>query len=224
MAETRLVYLIRHGQTEWNLEGRLQGSKDSPLTERGRKQAEAVASSLKNEPPAFLYASPLGRARTTAELIGKSLGISMETDERLCENRFGQAEGLTLDEVDRQWPGFQKHRALDKWNVSWPGGESYLDVSKRLKAFVSEKLAPALGELELGPLGVVGHQSMNMVLLGQLLELDPSLVLELGQPNHVVYRLSGSVIEHAYLGDNHLDWQPGIIRKRSDEIVLLDVA
>lgn len=224
MAKTRPVYLIRHGQTEWNLQGRLQGSKDSPLTERGRKQAAAVANSLKNEPPTFLHTSPLGRARKTAEMIAKSLGISMEMDERLSENRFGQAEGLTLDQIDKRWPGFRESRELDKWNVPWPEGESYGDVDARLKEFIAGKLAPELGELEAGPLGIVGHQSMNMVLLGQLLGLDPSLVLQLGQPNHVVYRLKAPAVEHAYLGDNHMEWLPGMLQKHSEEIVLLNVA
>lgn len=219
MAEGRFVYLIRHGQTEWNLKGKFQGSKDSPLTDRGRKQAEAVAVSLKRNPPVHLYTSPLGRAQRTAEIIAKGYDIPLEADERLSEQCFGDAEGLNLDEVHARWPDLQQSRERDKWNVSWPEGESYKDVDARLEDFVSKRLQARLRETEAGPLGIVGHQSMNMVLLGRLLGLDPSVVIHLGQPNHVTYRLHGSIVEHAYLGDDDLEWCPGILQKYSDEIV-----
>ncbi len=224
MAEARPIYLIRHGQTEWNQQGRIQGGKDSPLTERGRRQAEAVAGSLKKDPPVFLYASPLGRASKTAAIIAKGYGISVETDERLCEHRCGDAEGLTFDEIDARWPDLRERREQDKWNVPWPEGESYRDVDERLKAFLAEKLEPTLQGVEEGPIGIVGHQSLNMVLLGRLLDLDPSMTMRLGQPNHVVYRLEGKMAEHAFLGDDHMEWLPGAVQKRSEEIVLLNVA
>ncbi len=224
MAEARQVYLIRHGQTEWNEEGRIQGGKDSPLTARGRRQAEAVAGSLKKNPPVFLYASPLGRASKTASIIAKGYDIAVETDDRLCEHRWGDAEGLTLDEIDARWPDFRKRREQDKWNMPWPEGESYRDVDARLGTFLAEKLEPMLQHVEEGPIGIVGHQAMNMVLLGRLFGLDPAITLRLGQPNHVVYRLEGRMVEHAFLGDDHLDWLPGAVQKRSDEVVLLDAA
>lgn len=224
MANSRTFYLIRHGQTEWNLQKRLQGGKDSPLTARGRRQAEAVASSLRKDPPVLLYASPLGRAGKTAEIIAKGYGIPVETDKRLSELRCGEAEGLTLADIDARWPDFRERRNRNKWNVPWPEGENYRDVDERLKDLVAGTLEPARREPGAGPLGIVGHETMNMILLGRLLDLDPSMVMRLGQPNHVIYRLEGRMIEHAYLGDDHLEWLPGAVQKRSDDIVLLNVA
>lgn len=224
MADTRALYLLRHGQTAWNAEQRLQGGSDSPLTARGKKQAQAIAESLKQYPPVFLYSSPLGRARETAEIIAKDHDMPMVTDGHLSELRCGEAEGLTLEEAYARWPELQAARDRDKWRTPWPGGESYRDVDGRLARFVADTLGPRLGERAAGPLGVVGHQSMNMVLLGRLLGLEPSLVISIGQPNHVIYRLRGKVVDHAYLGENHLEWQPGVLRKRSDEVVALSLA
>lgn len=224
MATNRKIYLIRHGQTEWNLQKRLQGGKDSPLTDRGRRQAEAVADSLKKNAPVFLFASPLGRAKKTAEIIAKSYGIDVRTDERLAELRCGLAEGLSLADIDARWPDFRDRREQNKWQVPWPEGESYRDVDERLKLFVNEALEPALQEADTGPLGIVGHETMNMILLGRLLKLEPSTVIRLGQPNHVIYRLEEQMVEHAYLGDDYLDWLPGAVQKRSDDVIMLNVA
>lgn len=224
MAEARLVYLIRHGQTAWNLEKRLQGGQDSPLTERGRLQAEAVAQSLKKAPPVLLFASPLGRANKTAAIIADGYDIPIETDQRLSELRCGEAEGLTLADIDRRWPDLRAARDLDKWHVPWPSGESYRDVDERLKGLVAERFEPALLDLEAGPFAIVGHETMNMILLGRLLDLSSSIVTRLGQPNHVIYRLQGQMIEHAFLGDDHLEWLPGAIQKRSEDVLLLNVA
>ncbi len=224
MTNDRVIYLIRHGQTEWNLEKRLQGGKDSPLTELGRRQAEAVASSLKKHPPVLLFASPLGRANKTAETIASGSDIAVNTDKRLAELRCGLAEGLSFAEIDARWPDFRERRDQNKWQVPWPEGECYRDVDERLKLFVNEALMPALQGSDTGPIGIVGHETMNMILLGRLLQLDPSTVIRLGQPNHVIYRLEGPMVEHAYLGDDYLDWLPGAVQKRSDDVILLNVA
>jgi len=224
VGEARLIYLIRHGQTEWNLERRLQGGQDSPLTERGRRQAEALAQSLGKVPPVHLIASPLGRAKKTAEIIAKGFGLPVQIDDRLAELRCGLAEGLTWADIDERWPDLRDARDLDKWNHPWPEGESYRDVDERLQGFVAELRNAFLQEADAGPLGIVGHETMNMILLGRLLDLDPAIVMRLGQPNHVVYRLLGQTIEHAFLGDDHLEWLPGAMQKRSDDVLLLNVA
>ncbi|NJM92771.1 MAG: histidine phosphatase family protein [Rhodospirillaceae bacterium] len=166
-----------------------------------------------------MLASPLGRAQKTAEIIGKALGVPVEHDPRLVEMRMGEAEGLTLADVDAAWPGFLEQRARDKWHVPWPGGESYLDAHERIGGFVDQRLLPALADMGSGPLLIVGHETINMVLLGRLLALEPRMVTRLGQPNHVLYRVDGRLVDHAYLGDDDLDWVPGLLQKRSDEVL-----
>lgn len=219
MDDKRTLYLIRHGQTEWNVRGRLQGGKDSPLTALGRQQAQAVAFSLKSKPPSMILASPLGRASKTAEIIGKVLDIPIEQGDRLGELRFGAAEGLTLSEIDKRWPDFRAAREQDKWSVRWPEGESYQDADTRISSYVAETLDRHLQDGAEAPLAVVGHETMNMVLIGRLLGLDPSMVTSLGQPNHVVYRLEARLVDHAHLGDDALEWIPGILQKSTGEII-----
>ncbi|MGI9490315.1 MAG: histidine phosphatase family protein [Geminicoccaceae bacterium] len=219
MGEKRALYLIRHGQTEWNLEGRLQGGKDSPLTVLGRQQANGVAISLKVRPPSLILASPLGRARKTAEIIAKALDISIEKDDRLGELRFGAAEGLTLKAIDERWPDFRARREQNKWSTRWPDGESCADANQRISSYVADTLSHHLEDRSDAPLAVVGHETMNMILMGRLLDLDPSMVTQLSQPNHVVYRIDGRLVDHAHLGDDDLEWIPGMLQKRSEEIL-----
>lgn len=219
MCDRRTLYLIRHGQTEWNLKGRLQGGKDSPLTVLGRQQAQGLAISLKAKPPSLILASPLSRASKTAEIIAKALGIPIEKDERLGELRFGAAEGLILNEIDERWPEFRADRVRDKWCTRWPDGESYEDADRRISSYVADTLRNHLEDVDAAPLAVVGHETMNMILLGRLLDLDPSTVTHLGQPNHVIYRIEGRLVDHAHLGDDDLEWIPGMLQKRSDEII-----
>ena len=155
----------------------------------------------------------------TAEIIAGALGIPIEKDDRLGELRFGAAEGLTLGDIDSRWPDFRAKRERDKWSVRWPEGESYADADARIEPFVTDVLRQQLDVEAAGPLAIVGHETMNMILLGRLLGIDPSTVTRLGQPNHVVYRVEGRLVDHAHLGDDDLDWVPGMLQKRSDEIL-----
>jgi probable phosphoglycerate mutase len=219
MSEGRMIYLIRHGQTEWNQAKRLQGGKDSPLTDLGRHQARAVARSLEAAPPSEVLTSPVSRAKTTASIIAGHLSIPLAEDARLSEMRFGAAEGLTLTEIDERWPGFRDEREQDKWRMRWPEGECYDDVDQRLAPLVDDQITPLLDHRDARPLAIVGHETTNMILLGRLLQQEPSLVVRIGQPNNVIYRLNGGLIDHAYLGDDILDWIPGLLQKRSDEVL-----
>lgn len=221
MAERRCLYLIRHGQTVWNVEKRLQGGRDSPLTPLGRCQADIIARSLKPHPPSLIIGSPLGRARSTASIIGKALGIETSEDARLSELGFGSAEGSTLAEIDQRWPGFLEERRKDKWNRAWPDGENYRDADRRIESFVRDTLVLDQANEPGLPLAIVGHETINMILAGRLLQLQPDLVTELGQPNHVIYRITDGLIEHAHLGDDSLHWIPGMLKKRTDEIIHL---
>ncbi len=104
MSETTLI-LIRHGETEWNIQGRWQGFDNSPLTDNGRKQAGIIAESLRNEPFDTLYSSDLGRAMETAGYISKVTGKRIVPDPRLRERALGAFQGLTSDQIRQQYPG-----------------------------------------------------------------------------------------------------------------------
>lgn len=103
-----VVCLVRHGESAWNRDGRIQGQRDPALSPRGRRQAEAVARRLAADPDgwAALYASDLARAARTAVVIGVRLGLPVELDPGLRERGQGRLEGLTADEALRVYPDF----------------------------------------------------------------------------------------------------------------------
>jgi broad specificity phosphatase PhoE len=92
------LLLVRHGETDWNAEGKLQGHTDRPLNDYGRRQAQALADKLAGESIDAVYASDLSRARETAEIVGEKLGLTVAVDPDLREKNWGNWEGLTSDE------------------------------------------------------------------------------------------------------------------------------
>ena len=107
------LLLVRHGETDWNAEGRLQGHTDRPLNEHGRRQAKELAEKLAGEGADAIYASDLTRAKETAEIVGERLGLTVVIDPDLREKNWGNWEGLTGDErVDVEFEGesTQEHR------------------------------------------------------------------------------------------------------------------
>jgi broad specificity phosphatase PhoE len=92
------LLLVRHGETDWNAEGKLQGHTDRPLNEYGRRQAQALAEQLAGDSIDAVYASDLSRARETAEILGAKLGLPVVVDPDLREKNWGNWEGLTSDE------------------------------------------------------------------------------------------------------------------------------
>jgi broad specificity phosphatase PhoE len=138
------IYYVRHGETVWNAEGRLQGRRDSALTARGCTQADRCGSvlndlvALNGRNPAELdyVASPLGRARATMERVRRALGLDphdYRLDARLAEMSFGEWEGLTFVEVRARDARALAARERDLWGFVPPGGESYADVMVRVR-------------------------------------------------------------------------------------------
>ncbi|SOC35162.1 probable phosphoglycerate mutase [Rhizobium subbaraonis] len=149
-----LVYMIRHGQTDWNAEGRLQGQKDIPLNDTGRQQASGNGLALKRilgETAAdFDYvASPLGRTRETMELVRAAMDLdplAYRTDERLVEVSFGDWEGFTISELKQTVRDKVKARARSKWDFIPPGenAESYEILSWRVGSWFNNIERPTV--------------------------------------------------------------------------------
>jgi broad specificity phosphatase PhoE len=140
------LYYVRHGLTDWNAAGRLQGHLDIPLNQTGREQAAHCAEILgdlfarEGRPAAELdyVSSPLSRARETMEIMRAALGLAPTAyalEPRLTEIAFGEWEGLTYDEVMRRDPDIVARRETDKWDFLPPGGENYRQLALRVGAW-----------------------------------------------------------------------------------------
>jgi broad specificity phosphatase PhoE len=187
------ILLLRHGETEWNLERRYQGRFDSPLTERGVGQSRALGALLEVLPEAAaapIVASPQGRARRTAEIIREQLGAPREVrlDDRLRELSLGSWDGLTFGDIAIRSPGIFDGDGRYEWYFRSPDGESY-------DAFVA-RLAGWLGGLDQSsPVIVVAHGLVSRVLRGLYAGLPRAVALTLPVPQDRIFRLSNGVIE-----------------------------
>lgn len=145
------IVFVRHGQTAYNAEGRLQGQRDVPLNGKGREQASAIGRYLANrfgtemaglDAAGAFWASPLERARETMALVRAALRLPpapVHIDARLKELSFGDWEGLTWDEVEARDPAGARAREADKWRFAPPGGESYACLVERVKPWLEER-------------------------------------------------------------------------------------
>jgi probable phosphoglycerate mutase len=131
-----LFYLLRHGETEWNAEHRICGRSDVPLSEAGRRQARTLAVRLKSIAFEGLYSSPLRRAIETANLISEVIGLEPVVDERLTELDYGEWEGKTLAEVEKNYAGTFRAWDADPGEVAPPGGETGLEAQQRIVPFL----------------------------------------------------------------------------------------
>ncbi len=139
------LYFIRHGETDWNAEGRLQGQRDIPLNDLGQVQAAEAGIILQglhpNPEDLDWWVSPLTRTRETAERARQAIGLHppyFKTDDRLKELTFGGWEGMTWKEVRQRDPAGAARRELDKWGAVPPDGESYAMLVTRVQGFLDD--------------------------------------------------------------------------------------
>ena len=141
------LLLLRHGQTEWNREGRFQGARDSRLTDLGRAQAMAMGSVLRDlgvGPGSHrALTSPQGRARATASLALQALNLEARDDPRLVEIGMGDWTGLTREEIDRRWPGPPGEPLLDFY-ARCPAGESLGELARRAEGVLATLERPTI--------------------------------------------------------------------------------
>jgi broad specificity phosphatase PhoE len=127
-------WLARHGETEWNEEGRFQGQANPPLNEKGLAQAHQLANFLAEEEIQALYCSDLQRAVQTARIIGEKLGLELQYDKRLREINLGEWEGMLKSQIKIDYPEIWEKRQLDPVHVRAPGGENLLELAERVWA------------------------------------------------------------------------------------------
>ena len=148
-----IFWIIRHGQTDWNLEGRYQGIKDTPLNETGLCQAEMAADRVTGINFEAIYSSPLKRAYRTAEAVARRQGLDILVDDRLLEISQGVWEGMLFSDIEKQYPELISKRKKNPLNAQAPGGETVLEVAERIKKAVED----IAGKHPQGPVLLVSH-------------------------------------------------------------------
>lgn len=159
MEPTRIV-AIRHGETTWNVDTRIQGHLDIPLNATGRQQAARMAEALRDEPIAAVYASDLTRAWETAEYLGRAHGLEVTAEEGLRERGFGDFEGKTFAEIEALLPDQSLRWRKREPDFAPPGGESLLTLHRRVVEAAQRLAARHRGEL----IALVGHGGVMDVL------------------------------------------------------------
>jgi len=191
MKLTAPLYMLRHGETAWNTERRMQGTRNSDLTDRGRAQALAMGRTLKaeldREPgPTIFLRSPLGRARETSEIVGRELGLAVSEwrdDARLAELAYGEWEGFSWKEIEVTHPTALADWRSDPHGYCPPGGEIHFELRRRSQAVLAEIIAVNTRTV------VVSHGVSGAVVRGLNLGLDARAMFVLEKPQDAFFRL-----------------------------------
>lgn len=159
-----MLYIMRHGRTDWNVQYRLQGSEDIPLNEEGRKMARDAAETYKDIPLDICFVSPLSRARETAEIFLEKRDIPVVVDERLREMCFGDYEGM--DNI-YQKPHLNIYKMFNDPENYQPdqGAESFEELFARTGEFIREVITPRLAEGQ--NILIIGHGALNSAIVSQ---------------------------------------------------------
>lgn len=181
------LWLVRHGQTDWNLERRYQGHSDTSLNATGLEQARLAAEALAGRPYTAIYSSDLTRARVTAESIGRRLGMEVQIDPRLREVNLGVWEGMVVTDIQAQYPVEWEARQTNRLHGRPPGGESVHDVAARIWPAVDDLAARHPD----GALILVSHGLALATILcraqGLPLETARELIPDNAQPHCVLW-------------------------------------
>ena len=175
---TRLI-LVRHGETDWNVEGRYQGQADPPLNRRGEEQAHRVAQALQNKGVDVIYSSPLKRAWQTAQIIAEYTHAPVYAEPRLMEINQGEWEGLHVSEIAARYPDLFRQWEEDPWRVRIPGGETLQEVQQRVYEAVDDIVAKHPGQTVV----LVRHRTPIALLKVRYQGLNPKLVRKIELPN-----------------------------------------
>lgn len=162
------VILWRHGQTDWNVQRRIQGAVDFPLNETGRRQAAEAAQSVARMEPSRIVSSPLSRAHDTAREVARIIGVTVDVDARLEERNYGEWEGLTREEIMERDP--------EEFRI-WEAGRNPEGLGIEASAVLGERVAAAVSDhaesMQGGTLLVASHGAAIRAGLAVLLGLDP---------------------------------------------------
>lgn len=182
------ILLARHGETEWNAIRRVQGWTDIPLSEKGQTQAEALARRLSRTPLAAVYSSDLSRAAQTAAPVAARQGLTVQTVPDLREKGFGEWEGLTQTDLERDYPDlWHRYHVARDLEALVPGGETWPQVQARLSGVLRRILAAHPGPEE--TVLLVGHGGSGRAVILEALQAPLPTLLRLHLDNASLSRL-----------------------------------
>lgn len=165
------LYLVRHGETAWNLEKKLQGHANVPLSDRGKKQASLLAERLARKKIAAVYASDLQRATETAQIIAGHHNLDVVQEQSLREMNFGAWEGLNLTEIYESYGDLAKRWWENPLNVSIPNGETLTELTFRVNEAIRRFVQNYVKGQEIL---VVSHGGPIRAFISSMLEMNPS--------------------------------------------------
>jgi len=183
------IILVRHGETDWNVERRIQGNRDIPLNVEGRRQAAALGRALASEPLDAVIASDLRRAMETARAIAAPHGIAVRAERELRERRFGAFEGLTHDEIRARYP---HHHAVWRARVADAEYPPERQTAETLRQFSARAVNAVVRLMESGfrKLLIVTHGGVLDCLYRNACGMDLSAPRNFDIPNAGINRLS----------------------------------
>ena len=204
MEATRII-AVRHGETAWNVDARIQGQMDIGLNDKGRQQAQRVGKALSGEAISAIYSSDLGRAHDTARSIAEVAGIPVVPHTGLRERGFGMFEGKTFEEIQQTWPDHATHwrKRIPDWQPP-EGGESLLQLRERVS-----RTAQALAERHTGEqIVVVAHggvlDTLYRLATGQEVNSPRTWQLPNGAINRLLWTPEGFTLV-GWSDTQHLD-------------------
>jgi broad specificity phosphatase PhoE len=184
VTRSRTWYLVRHGETEWNADARMQGRLDSRLSAIGRAQAARTGEVMARLGVDHVFASPLGRVRETLALFAPHLPIAPVFDDRLMEWSAGAWAGRRYADLRIEASAEFAAWEADRYRVRAPGGENFADLERRARAFFADAAAVPHERI-----AVVAHGFMNRALAACLLALSPDETLAIRQDNDTIFRI-----------------------------------
>lgn len=203
-----IIYITRHGETEWNVAGRIQGHTDVPLSERGREQAGMLATRLASAPIDAVYSSDLARAAETAKVALGGRDIPITLTEQLREYHKGVFEGLTEAEYREKYPELYEPSMANDLDFAPPGGESIRETSVRLAGIVQQIKDAHMDQRAL----IVGHGGSLRAGIVSLLGLPLEANWKFAMHNcslTVIYTYPDNSVMHLYNDTSHIS---GVVR------------
>jgi broad specificity phosphatase PhoE len=179
------IYLVRHGQTEWNREAIFRGTTDVPLNDSGIEEAGLAAEALRRIAIEAVYSSPLARARQTAEPIARVHGLDLRIAEGLMDLCFGEWQGVSYQAVREKYPDLYRAWREAPHTIAFPGGESLAALQTRAVGAVREIVCHHPD----GTIAMVSHRVVNRVLICGLVGIDLARFWQIGQDTTAINRL-----------------------------------